>query len=619
MITLWLIGLWLLALLLAPLPAHAAPAAQTAPVTDGDCAAVTPETLRDELNAISQRIFAEDAALLDLERLVARQWTALEMDAAIDQAVTAAVAQARADTGLWTRLGSSVNPAQAEELTRQVADRAFAAPAFNAAVEGLTAAIAVELADTVARLSAESATQATLCLQGYISERYSAALVATYTRELQAQTAALTLGTDAGMDQGILAVLDRHKTALGGAGVIIAAQIARRIAIRLGETVAKRVAGRIVGRVVGRAGSTLIPVAGWVIGLGLIAYDVWESWDGALPQIEQGLQAAEVKAAIRGEITAVVADELRVETPLIAREVANDLYATWLDFQRQYVQMLDWADRDPAFRDLLAAAEDPLQVAALVDVTLAALGSDGLRAALADGSLARALTLPPVAFTILRATASFPTLFAWAELAGADLSQVVDSELYKHKSPADLSRADLLALLQVGDPAALAALALVDAASLTTLLTLATDHLTALAAVLPAADLSWLGGYLATLSQAQANQVVALLLADSTLLTTLQTPRVQALIADGQDAGAVARFVAAPLTPLGIGQDLLRLASGQVGIPLFAAKYGWWVVGLLGLVLLALAWSLLRWLLSPLLALGRAVGWVAQRPQAGRK
>ncbi len=418
------------------------PTAQT-PIPVG-CETVAPEAFRDELNRVSQRIFATEKSSgnspLDIEGMVARQWQLVDMDAAIDAAVADGVNQVRNDADLWQQFLSGWSPAQAEELTQEVVALAFTSSTFRDAVDALATAVAVDLAQTVATLSAESATQATLCLQSYIGARYSDALVGVFTRELQAETENLQLGEDASADVGIWAVIDRHKGALGGVGVIIATQIAKRIVVELGETIAKRVAGRLVGRVIGKAGSTVIPVAGWVIGAALIAYDLYNSREGALPQIQEGLQSDEVKGAIRTEISDAVATELRLATPELARNIANDLYATWLDFQRKYTQVLTWAEDDPAFQALLAQVDDPAKLATLVDVTLTAVGTEGLQAALADGSMARALDLPESAYAILRASASFATLLTWADVAGASLDDVVASEIYKSKGPTDLSR-----------------------------------------------------------------------------------------------------------------------------------------------------------------------------------
>jgi hypothetical protein len=359
-------------------------------------------------------------------------------------------------------------------------------------------------------------------------------------------------------------------------------------------------------------------VAGWVIGAALIAYDLYDSREGAIPQIQEGLQAAEVKSAIRSEITDAVATELRLETPQLARDIANDLYATWLDFQRKYTQVLTWAEDDPAFQALLAQADDPAKLATLVDITLTALGTEGLKSALADGSMMRALDLPESAYAILRTSADFATLMTWADVAGAALEEVVALEIYKHKGPTDLSRDDLLALLAVGDPAA-TKLALLDAATLTQLLKLSHDALSDLTQTLSADDLAWLGGYLAALGQEQANQLVTLLLNDPTLMAQLKDETVQTQVASAHDVNAVLRFLAAPLTPMGFGQDLLMLASGRVELGLFYAKYGLWVTVLSILVplllVIALARSLFMWLVGWwLIPLLRGVGGVARRP-----
>ena len=155
------------------------------------------------------------------------------------------------------------------------------------------------------------------------------------------------------------------------------------------------------------------------------------------------------------------------------------------------------------------------------------------------------------------------------------------------------------------------------------MLKLSRDHLSALAQTLSADDLAWLAGYLAALGQDQANQLVTLLLSDPTLMAQLKDETVQAQVASAHDVNAVLRFLAAPVTLMGFGEDMLLLATGRVAFGLFYAKYGLWVtilaVGLPLLIVAALVQSLLRWLLAPILAILRALGWLARRPsQTGR-
>lgn len=120
---------------------------------------------------MSQRIFASESTSggnvtsspLDIEVLVARQWQLVGMDAAIDKAVADGVNQVRNNADLWEQFLSGWSPAQAELLTNQVVTFAFTSATFRDAVDALAAAVAVDLAQAVATLSAESATQATLC------------------------------------------------------------------------------------------------------------------------------------------------------------------------------------------------------------------------------------------------------------------------------------------------------------------------------------------------------------------------------------------------------------------------------------------------------------------------
>ncbi len=60
-------------------PAVAEPAAQVSTTVLQSCSTVAEETLQGELNKISQQVYGEALEEVDLEAIVARQWTTLEM------------------------------------------------------------------------------------------------------------------------------------------------------------------------------------------------------------------------------------------------------------------------------------------------------------------------------------------------------------------------------------------------------------------------------------------------------------------------------------------------------------------------------------------------------------
>lgn len=599
----------LASLLPAAQAAHAAPAAQTAETTLRQCNAVAEETLLDELNAVSQQVFADALKIIDVAAIVAAQWDALKLDAAVDSAVDAGVQQVKNETDYWNRFLSGWSAEMAKELATAVANKAFASPAFHDKLDKLSGAVAAEIGKKVGDLSAESVSAAFYCLQTFIGGNYAQVLKASFEEQLQGSISAQEVQAAGQIDTGILAIIEQHKVALGGVGVIIAAQITRRLLIEVGESIAKRVASRIVGRVLGRVGTELVPIAGWLIGAGLIVYDVYNGRDGALPQIQATLKSSEVKAGIRGEVVASIEPELAMALPEMARAIANDLYSEWRDTKHDIRQVLDLAAENEAFRSLLQGVENTQQLSklvALVSSTLATQGRPSLESAVTDGSLQRALSLPASAAQLVTAIGTLSEAVTWGDAAGELLDQVVALEIYKHLKPGDLDRAALQQLVDVGDKAAIANLLLLEADVLKPLLDISSASLKTLAAAFTPDQLAWLASTVAGLSAAQRDALLARLVSNPALVGQIQGMNLLGQIGDSDDLDAWLGFLAAPRDLPALAGDVMRLLSRSVSLRLFAAKYGWPTtlgVGLLGLLLILvvirLIYDLLRWLLAP--------------------
>ena len=601
-----------LAILLAGVQPARAQVAADGQVDVQACAIVADDDLRQELNAVTQQIFAGFDARIDVAAIVAQQWVRLDMDATLAGEVDQAVARLRQREDQWNQFLSGWSSAKAEELTRQVAAEAFGSETFRAKLEELSAAVATAIAAEIEPVSTESTSWTLLCLQQHIGSRYTAAIVDAFARELEDQTQSFTYMPDQGMADGVLAVLDTHRTALGGIGVIVVAQVTKRMVQKVGQTIAKRVAGRLVGRIIGKAGATVIPLVGWIVGGGLIVYDVLDSLDGALPQIQASLTAPEVRAAIQAELVAVIEPELRLELPQIGRTIANELYGEWLDFQRTYRQVLSLVEEDARLAAHLAGDADLPRLANIVDMALAAGGREGLDRMLDDGSLAQLLALPDAGLEIFQATGSAETAQAWAELAGNRLGQVAALEVYKHKAPADLDRRQLDALLAVDDPQAIANLMLLDSAALDRLLTLSTASLAQLARQLSPSELTWLSSYVAAMNQQQVNQLITRVLDRPDLMAQLADDGVQSFMVQSGDVDATLAFLEAPADVATVAGHLLKLAAGDVPLRLFAFRYGWpltaGAVGLPLLLALALIYALAAAVLRPFVAVFRWLG-----------
>ncbi len=493
----WLIVLLIGALVLATAPVSAAPAAQsdaTQQYTVGDCSRIDRAQLRSEIEAHVLAVLQNNATPLDVDGIVAQKWAELGMDAAIDSEVARAVEEIMHTEDYLNRLISGWWGDKAQEYAERVANDAFGSPVFRTKLDALSAAIGAEIARKVETQFAQAASVALLCLQAYVGEQYSEAFFTRFAERVQQETHTVDLQPLAAPP---ISALTDHQLALAGVGTILATQLVYRLSQKLSQKIAQRVAGKVVGRILGKAGSSFIPIAGWVIGIGMIVYDLWEGGQGALPQIQEGLQSQEVKLKIREEIATAIKDDLPEQASLIALETAVSLTEQWQGFCGAYEYVCAIAEANPDFQRLLqeVTLNEMDSVAALVNFYMRELGRAELDRALADGTLTQLLAMPDAALTVLRDTHSTATAIAWAKLAGDRLDLVAAWQMHRHATPDEFTPATFTALTALGEEGAQKLLAL-PADKRAALLALPGDVLTRLVAVEPAADLDWLAGYL---------------------------------------------------------------------------------------------------------------------------
>jgi len=625
----WHVGLtWLFVslLLLSPLPvaAQSTPPATPAPSPTANggsetlraCSDVDESTLLDELNRVTQGVFASALTQIDVQAIVDDQWGELGLDTLVRSEVDRAVARVQAETDWWTMAQSNWSGARARELTEKVARETFSGEAFRSAMEDLSAAVAAEIATQIGDFSAESVSAALFCLQTFIRANYSGAILSAFEDEVRVSTAEAGVNPE-DVSPGLLQVIDEHKLALGGIGVIIAAQISRRLVVAVARRISARVAGGIAGRILGRVGTTVIPLVGWVVGAGMIAYDIYDSLDGAMPQIQQAIKADETMAGIRAEIAASIEPELANELPAVARELANDLYSQWLAVKRDMRVLLEIAAENDAFASIMAQMETPEAMAQLVAVTSPLLNASGREAVLAaaeDGSLARAMTLGVDLGPIIAHGGSLQNAIAWAELAGGELDDVVRLELFKFGTPENLDRQLVQQLISLDDMNAVARLTALPADQLRTLLSLSTVTLRQLTTTLSPEQLGQLAQTLEGMTQSDRNVFVGRLATEPALLDQVQESGL--LEAGALPAGAgmdtALSFLSGPRDAFGIFNDTIAVMGGAPTWSMFRMKHGWAVTALtlaiiilLLLIVLRLLWGGIEWLIRPLRTITR--------------
>ncbi|MGL4649626.1 MAG: hypothetical protein ACRC1H_09490, partial [Caldilineaceae bacterium] len=159
-------------LLLAPLPVAAqetptpAPAQETvsAQATGSEtlqaCSDVDESTLLDELNRVTQSVFAGALAQIDVPAIGDDQWGEMGLDTLVRGEVDRAVARIQDETDWWNLAQSTWSGDKARELTEKVAVATFDSETFRQALDDLSAAVANEVAVQIGAFSAESVSAA---------------------------------------------------------------------------------------------------------------------------------------------------------------------------------------------------------------------------------------------------------------------------------------------------------------------------------------------------------------------------------------------------------------------------------------------------------------------------
>jgi hypothetical protein len=447
--------------------------------TYAECNRLDEAAVQAEMETIALGPLTKASAGLDIEGLVARKWTELGVGVALDQEVDAAITRFQQEKSYWERFVSGWSAANAEALAGEVASDAFDGPVFQAKLDELAAALAEGLVAELEAHAARSASSALLCLQSYVHERYSETLFTAFHNRIR-QEIAPAVTSEEDVTGVTISPADLHLKALGGLGVIgltIATQVTRKIAVSLSQKIAGRLAGKIAGRVLGRLGSSVIPYVGWVVGAGLIVWDLVEGAQGALPQIREVLQADEVKQEVRAEIASAVRAGLKTEVQTLAATLAGTLVGQWQSFCAEQGDLCALAAANDDFRALLNTmpVEQLPRLTQQLTVYLIDLDWAQRTASLADGSFEALLALPESAYTVLGRTHDPHTVLAWAELAGPAFEEMVARELYTLVAPEQLSPAtfSLLVVIENND-------------IIHKLLALAPEHLETLAQLAPA-------------------------------------------------------------------------------------------------------------------------------------
>ncbi len=198
---------------------------------------------------------------------------------------------------------------------------------------------------------------------------------------------------------------------------------------------------------------------------------------------------------------------------------------------------------------------------------------------------------------ILESQPSLATVLEWSEVAGNRLEQVVNYEIYRHKTPADFSQRSLTRLLETDDFHTISALSLLDRDEMDALLKLSSPALNALSEQLRIQDFSTVAWYADALEPEARDAFIVRLLERPSRLEKFAPPSVRdAVVSSREPLQAVALVGSEPTVGLfgidlvlGFTNDVASVAAGTVSARLLPAKYPIGALSLLSVLLAILA------------------------------
>ncbi|MDX2265883.1 MAG: hypothetical protein NW215_13055 [Hyphomicrobiales bacterium] len=554
--------------------------AQTA-VTIDECKLLKETDVREKIRELTDAALDAELKGLNYRALVNERWPAARMDERIDKAVDDAIAQLRSDTTWLDRAYSNVSRQTAERYATAVAERAYSSPDFKDALAEIADAVGKAIGDRVERSAEQVSGPVIACVQSTLQNRYGDALAQVFARETKDTIRVSPSASSAKIDVGDLAL--QGGATISGIILVVTRQVIARMVAGIGARIAGAIATRIVSTFAG------------LVGVALIASDIYNAGEGVFPLIAERMKAADSKDLIKSEIVRALETEVGEQLQPIGRETAERIHALWLDFRQKYDKLLALADQYPAFATFLRDRKiDQLgRLGRIVAVILAQQGEKGVEWRVADGSLALAvLELDDPGVAIAEDAKSVDQALKWAKLSRGDLEAVARYELHRVLKPDAINADELKRLISLNDKTAVGRIARLDASARSLLLGLPEAQLRSVARMLTEAELTAFSDYQRRLSPEAARVVAKELGADPAVMRRLSGDLLRAGVIASRDQLAALDMALRPPPPI---PDLMRVlndfdmvTAGRVDFRVFWDRHTVVVIvfAVMGLILL---------------------------------
>ncbi len=560
--------------------------AATAPtpiVTIDECRSLSDTEVRDRIRELAATNLRAEIIAIDYQALANKYWAKADVSTRIDREVDAAVAAVRADSSWLDRAYSTVSKSSASRFATAVADRTYNSPGFKAALEEMATDIARDAGAQIEKATANVSNPIITCVQTALQSRYGGAIAQVFAQESQKNLEAKAEQPAVKIQTSDLVL--NNAASISGIVLIVTRRVIATVVEGIGSRIAGVIASRIVSSVTG------------LIGLALIAKDVYEAGEGVFPIVAERMKSDETKTLIKDEIGKSIQADIGQQVGTIAQETAERIYAVWLDFKQKYNRLLTLSEKSAGFAAFLKDRRlDQLsKLGQIVDILYASEGEGRVIERVQDGSLNKALLdLSDAGLAIAADRKSIDEALRWTAVAGEDLPRVVDMGIYRWLPPEGLSHENLEKILSLNDKIAIGRLGSLTSQERDLVLNLPPDQMRELTRRLTDRQLASLAEYQLQLEPSAARLLLRAVTETPSVMQELSGSGLQQAIFHSRDQlaalGMVIHDDAGLLSYGRIIKDAELVRDGAVGYRVFWERY-WLSIAVAGfLILMLLSW-----------------------------
>jgi hypothetical protein len=557
--------------------------AQASLVTVDECRNLSDADVRDRIRDLAATSLKSELKAINYPALVNIWWAKANVNGRIDREVDTAVAKVRADTGWFDRAYSTVSKSSATRYATAVADRTYNSEGFKAALDEMATGVAKDVGTQIERATSKVSNPIIACVQTALQSRYGGAIAQVFVQESQKNL-------EASADQPAVKIETSDLVANNAASISgLVLIVTRRVIAQIVESLGARIAGVVASRIVSA-------VAG-LIGLALIAKDIYQAGAGVFPIIEERMKSDETKNLIKEEVGKTIQADIGQQIETIAQETAERLYAGWLDFKQKYKRLLELSEKSATFADFLKdrRLEQLGRLGQIVDILYGSEGEKGVLDRVTNGSLNKALLdLSDAGLTIAENQKSIDKALHWVAVGGRDLPRIVDLGIYKWLSPDGLSQENLQKILSLNDKIAVARIANLSPEARELILNLPADQMRDFARRLNDRELAAFADYERHLEPTAARRLMRAVSEDPSLMQELAGEGLrQAVLSSRNQLAALNMAIHDDAGLLSYGRiikDAELVRDGTVGYRVFWERY-WLSIVIAGFILLLfLSW-----------------------------